>query len=69
MRQELEIQVEEKTCSIQEANLQIQSLEKDFEQLQDQVDSLMVQKQKLEQSSEYWQGSFKLIEQHFIEEK
>ena len=36
--------------------------EEELEQLQEQQDKLTLEKEKLEQSNEYWQNSFKLIE-------
>lgn len=37
--------------------------------LKEENDINLIEKQKMEQSSEYWQNSFKMIEQSYLEEK
>lgn len=69
MRQDLEGEVEEKNQAIEEANDQIKEFESDLKQFQEQMNSMVVEKQKVDQSCEYWEGSFKLVEQHFLEQK
>lgn len=54
MRQELEVEVEEKSNSIEEAQKQVTLCEEELEQLQGQQDKLTLDKEKLEQSNEYW---------------
>ena len=41
----------------------------DLEHLQEQHDNVVTEKDRLLQSNEYWQNSFKLIETHFMEQK
>lgn len=69
MRQELEGLCDEKTMAIDEAKKQISQCEMDLEHLQEQHDNVVTEKDRLTQSNDYWQNSFKLIETHFMEQK
>ena len=69
MRQDLEVQIDQLQQDFDEAQNKISTLSEQLDLLKEENDVNIIDKQKMEQSSEYWQNSFKLLEQTYLEEQ
>lgn len=62
MRQDLEVQIDQVQQDFDEAQSKIETLTETLDHLKEENDVNVIEKQKMEQSSDYWQNSFKLLE-------
>jgi hypothetical protein len=69
MRQEAEAMLEEKIQNEEVWDNKVVTTNQECEKMKSQMNDLMDDKLKVEQTAEYWESSFKLIEKHYLEEK
>ena len=62
MCQDLEVQIDQVQQDFDEAQSKIETLAEKLDHLKEENDVNVIEKQKMEQSSDYWQNSFKLLE-------